>query len=71
MPLFDFECPDCRYTIVNKICSSNEILKLTCPCGGKMKKKLPVFNIQINGASAKNGYNSELKKTNKEEKNGQ
>ena len=60
MPLFEFICrkKKCEIDRFEKLVfGQEELLKVRCPgCGGLPKKVLSIFNYEMNGFNADNGY---------------
>ena len=60
MPLFEYKCLKKNLYICEnfeKLVFGDEEKKVRCPtCGGKVKKVMSVFNFEVNGFNADNGY---------------
>lgn len=54
MPIYEFECPECREAFDELVRSAAAVKDVTCPaCGSrKVKKKLSAVAAHIGGGSA-------------------
>jgi putative FmdB family regulatory protein len=53
MPIFEFECSECRQHFEKLVRSSNAVEEVTCPAcgGGQVRKKMSTFASKLSGGS--------------------
>ena len=65
MPIYEFECEECKRTVEHFVTSTEAktLTFLECgKCGGRMKKLISAPNFKVEGYNADNSYSKEKPK---------